>query len=205
MHWPGLLFVCLSFLNLWCSEKGPSLAVLKTKNFISPDEQLLRYQEPMVRLLCSTCPWITPGDSLLIWEQRQTADAQRTGKESQKTEGHERWQTQWRALGGLTKIWEEIASDRCKALKKNRVVQVVGPNSSLWETVSQSPSFLWPADRFLVITSGIFGFHPPSSKLARSYQGLHSSPTDFGDIFFTWKSLSPTPLSQTYQGCPVTF
>lgn len=85
MHLPGLLFVCLSFLNLWCSEKGPSLAVLKTKNFISPDEQLLRYQEPMVRLLCSTCPWITPGDSLLICGSRDRQQMHREqGKRARK-------------------------------------------------------------------------------------------------------------------------
>lgn len=86
MHVPGLLFVCVSFLSLWCSEKGSNLAGLKTKNFISPDEQLLRYQEPMARLLCSTCcPWITPGDSLLIYGSRNSQQMHREqGKRARK-------------------------------------------------------------------------------------------------------------------------
>lgn len=77
---------CVSFLSLWCSEKGSNLAGLKTKNFISPDEQLLRYQEPMARLLCSTwCPWITPGDSLLIYGSRNSQQMHREqGKRARK-------------------------------------------------------------------------------------------------------------------------
>lgn len=118
----------------------------------------------MVRLLCSTCcPWITPGDSLLIYGSRNSQQMHREqGKRARKlrvmgddkhSEEHsEGWQ-------GQVSRKEESLTD-ASHWKKNRVVQVVGPNSALWEIVSWSPSFLGPADRFLVITSGIFGFHP---------------------------------------------
>lgn len=137
MHLPGLFFVCVSFLNLWCPEKGSNLAVLKTKNFKSPEEQLLRYQEPMVRLLCSTCcPRVTPGDSLLICGSRNSQQMCREQGKRAKKWRVMRDNKQWGALRGLTTIWEGRVSDRCEALKKNREVQVVGTNSSLWETVS---------------------------------------------------------------------
>lgn len=103
--------------------------------------------------------------------------------------------TQWGTLEGLGRTsGKELLADGRHW--KNRVVEVVGSNSALWEMVSWSSSFLKPIHRFLVFSYYAFLFFIPVVQ-ACSFLWillLQASEMPIHDTSFLWT-----------QGCTVIF